>query len=387
MKVLVTIFNPAEFYPPTINAVEYLSEKYKSIELVTHSIDATNQWTFPENVRVTYAGKWQTDMAISGHIKNITRFLNYVRIFWKRLKNNQYDVILLYEPYAALAYMLSSFFVGKRKALLWYHNHDILEPGGQGKISIGRFASKAEHSIFNKLSIFSLPSNERKEYFSMDKLKGNYFFIPNYPSKKFYSKFYTKKTPGSNLRIIYQGRIGEGHGLEEIISLLKEPLNGKQLTLCLKGIIEKNYKDALIALAEKHNVAGQVFFYGLTSYKEVPLLASTCDVGIAIHTKTDVMNKTLGTSSNKIYEYAGLGLPVLLYDNTHFKEHLGKYKWALFTDCSKQSLQQSLLEIINRYEELSSAAFTDFITELNFESYIEPLINYIEEKRTPTKGK
>ena len=378
--VLISIFNPAEFYPPTLNAVEYLAGKYDSVVLVTHSIEGDNQWKFPENVEVIFAGQWPVNLGKSGPWKNANRFIRYALTFRKIFRRNQYNLVLLYEPYAVLAYKLATLFYGRRTPMLWYHNHDILEPLSQGKFSIGRFAIKAEQAIFPILSIFSLPSNERKEFFPMHKLKGKYFFIPNYPSKKFYNKFYKQKTLSHVLRIIFQGRIAEGHGLEDIIALLSEPIEGKKLSLHLKGMVENEYKEKLLALAMDHNVTDKLFFHGLTSYKEVPSLASTCHIGVAIHTKTDIMNKTLGTSSNKIYEYAALGLPVLLYDNAHFREHLEKYPWAIFTDCSKNSLQLCLGGIVSRYQELSKSAYRDFSEGLNFEEQVSSVTNYIAER-------
>lgn len=380
MNVLISIFNPAEFYPPTLNAVEYLSGKYDSIVLITHSIEGDNQWKFPENVQVIFAGQWPADLGRSGHWKNAKRFIHYALTFRKIFRSNQYSIVLLFEPYAALAYKLATLFYRRRTPLLWYHNHDILEPLSQGKFSVGQCAIKAEQAIFPSLSIFSLPSNERKEFFPMDKLKGKYFFVPNYPSKQFYSKFYKQKAPSNALRIIFQGRIAEGHGLEDIIALLSEPLEGKELSLHLKGMIDNRYRDKLLALARDHKVTDKLFFHGLTSYKEVPSLASTCHIGVAIHTKTDIMNKTLGTSSNKIYEYAALGLPVLLYDNAHFREHLEKYPWAIFTDCSKNSLQLCLRGIVSRYQELSESAYRDFSEGLNFETQVASVTNYIDER-------
>jgi len=90
------------------------------------------------------------------------------------------------------------------------------------------------------------------------------------------------------------------------------------------------------------------------------------------------MNKTLGTSSNKIYEYAASGLPVLLFDNAHFRNHLGQYKWAFFTDCTYESLIVNLEEIILNYPTLSNQARLDFEDKLNFENFIHPVIVYLQ---------
>lgn len=381
MKVLVAIFNPAEFYPPTINAVEYLASTYEEVVLLTHAVENTGLWQYPKNVRAEYIHDWPTDIEASGHWPNIKRFLRYSQKLGRLLRSEQFDIVLLYEPYAALAYRISTIFSRNRPKVLWYHNHDVVELNSQGTFSIGRRAIVAEKAIFPQLSIFSLPAEERKTYFPMDKLGGRYFFLPNYPSKQFYGKFYKPKTPSGELKLIFQGRIAEGHGLETIITLLKEKINGVSLSLHLKGIISENYKQQLIKISVEQQVQDKLFFYGPTSYQEVPVVASTCHVGIAIHTKTDIMNKTLGTSSNKIYEYAAVGLPVLLFDNPHFKKHLEKFQWAIFTDVSRDSLIDSLKRILMNYREFSEAAHRDFSNNLNFEDNIRSVTDYIDSQK------
>jgi hypothetical protein len=140
----------------------------------------------------------------------------------------------------------------------------------------------------------------------------------------------------------------------------------------------EDYKNKLTEISIRQGVGDKVIFIGPTSYSKVMENARTCHIGVGIHRKQDVMNKTLGTSSNKIYEYAASGLPVLLYDNDHFRHHLGKYKWAFFTDCTKHSLVEAIKNIILDYAYLSGQARQDFLEQLNFEKYFDPLINYLQ---------
>ena len=99
------------------------------------------------------------------------------------------------------------------------------------------------------------------------------------------------------------------------------------------------------------------------------------------------MNKTLGTASNKIYEYAASGMPVLLYDNIHFRSILGNRNWAFFTDTQEKSLVKTLEEIIAQYQLLSSSAQKDFKAELCFEHYFQPLLKYLSGEIHLSRGK
>lgn len=382
MNILVTIYNPIDLFPPSLNAVEELAKNYDSVTLLTNGLLKNKRWVFPKNVTAHYVNNWPADDTKSGLISNMLRFSKYLFKLRQLLKVNSFNLVLLYEPHAALAYRLLSKTAKKKQHLLWYHNHDIYEMSRMRKYSLGWFAARAEQKIFPQLSIFSLPANERKVYFPMEQLAGRYFFLPNYPSLALYSQYHSKKTVTDELKLLYQGKITEGHGFEELLQLLPEKINGKKLTLHIKGPGDKNYISKLSRLAAAAGVSSQMFFYDLTSYLEVPQLAASCHIGIGIHTKTEIMHSTLGTSSNKIYEYAAAGLPVLVYNNEHFREHLGAYSWALFTDCSKSSLTGCIEKIILDYDHMSEEAYKSFTSQLNYETHFRAVTEFVSGQAT-----
>jgi glycosyltransferase involved in cell wall biosynthesis len=157
-----------------------------------------------------------------------------------------------------------------------------------------------------------------------------------------------------------------------MIPLLREQFKGHNLQLILKGFISKEYSETLHKLAGSYAVADRVIFIGPTGYADVIENSKTCDIGIGIHMKQDIMNRTLGTASNKIYEYAATGLPVLIYDNEHFRQTLGKYSWVFFTDVSESSLRNCLQEIVSNMSSLSKAALKDF-DNFSYEQYFKPV--------------
>ena len=77
--------------------------------------------------------------------------------------------------------------------------------------------------------------------------------------------------------------------------------------------------------------------------------------------------------------FAALGLPVILYDTPHYREHLEQYSWAFFTDLSENSLIECIEKIIENYEEISAQAHKNFIEMLNFDVYFEKVYNKITE--------
>lgn len=293
--------------------------------------------------------------------------------------------LLLYDPIAFCYYAISKKFFKKR--VIWYHNHDIIEEPNN-RFSLQRIFYTIHQNNLKVIDFLTLPSIERLTYFETKETKFNFFFLPNYPSKSFYQKFQiVKKLHQNNFRIIFQGSIGEGHGLEEIIPLLGwNNLINKNIQLILKGKISDDYKEKLEDLAKKNNNDSYLEFHGYSSYQKVPELASTCHLGIAIFAKQDIMNRTLGSASNKIYEYAAVGLPVLYLENEHFQKYLGQYKWALPTKLSKESILENIQLVNEQFDVISPLTFNSFENEFNFEKNAEGCYQYfinIENKTWP----
>ena len=383
-KVIVSIYTHPEFYPPTLNAINSLAEVSEEVIVLTRNV-FKGDFPFRKNVRLVTTGRFvqANETEHKSAVWKLWSFINFSMKKFQLIRKEKPALVIVYDPVPLLALFILKPFVSTRFKI-WYHNHDIFDVDRFGKFTISWFAAKYENRALKQCDIFSLPANERKAHYQISWEKLKYFFLPNYPSYKFYSAFYKEREPIDEVVLIYQGSIGSGHGLEEIIPLLNERVQGKRLRLYLKGPIALGYKEKLIELAEKAGTISQLSFFDVTSYRKVPELASTAHIGIAIHTGEDIMNKTLGTASNKIYEYAALGLPVLLHDNQHFRSHLGKYAWAFFTDTSSESLLQSINTIVASYKEYADLARNDFLAGLNFEKYFQKAIEFITEPKLET---
>jgi glycosyltransferase involved in cell wall biosynthesis len=383
-NLVAGIYYHPEAYPPTLNAIEELSKYYNRISIV-HRPHLKGSWKFPSNVTVIASGKYMTarQQETSGTVQKILFFARFVIDLLKECIQNKPETILMYDVHALFAYRLIRpllFF----KHRFWYHNHDVTEP--QRKYSIGWFAARSEMSAFSQMEIFTLPTADRLSNFPIDRLKGKYFVIPNYPSVKFYQPFYQPHKPMDEIRLIFQGRIADGHGLEEIVPLLTETIEGKKLRLVLKGHCPPDYQDALLQLAASHQVTDRITFYGFTPYEEVPKIAAGCHIGIAIFSKTEIMHVTLGTASNKIYEYVAVGLPVIYTDKEYFRKYLSKYPWAFGVQDTTASIRQQIVAIMNDYERYAHSAHSSFLNGLNFEEHFRPVTAFLKTPEHAVTG-
>ncbi|HYC27647.1 MAG TPA: hypothetical protein VEB42_02510, partial [Chitinophagaceae bacterium] len=248
-NLVIALYSQPEYYPPTLSALEYLSAEYDNIYFV-HRNYITFDWVYPPNVHMIPSGKLVhvRDAEAWGIKRKVKEFIAFTNLLRKTIKQHGAHTLLIYDPMPVLSYRFISKMI-KKPHVLWYHNHDVAEGSYLRKYSLGWLAWKSEKWIFPKLDIFSLPAVERRVYFSMNKLKGKFFFLPNFPSKKIYDRFRPSGKPTNLLKILYQGSIGPLHGLEEIIPLLNSNINGRELQLVLKGFINDEYFGLLKKIA------------------------------------------------------------------------------------------------------------------------------------------
>ena len=367
--ITILIYAHPELYPPTLSAIEELSQIADTIDVVTRNMLAS-KWEYPKNVRVHYINKKKYVgfgiEKVSFGLK-IIHFLKFVMMSHRLIKKNKSKIVLAYDAIPLYVAHLLKATLKKQDSLLWYHNHDVTDLSKANYFSIMSIASRKQDSAIQNIGMFSLPSKERLVYFKNIPKEINPIIIPNYPLKKVYSKHIKKEIKTtSRLKLVYQGSIGKDHGLESIIKILNQPINNKLLELHLVGKIRAPYLQQLNALAKQNGVLDRFEYHGMKPFTQLPAFLSGFDVGIAIHKPYNITYATGGSASNKIYEYAALGMPVLLFDNEHYRSYLGDNDWSFFTDLTHDSLINSLMAIHDSFSVATLAARKDFLEKYNY---------------------
>lgn len=378
-RIVVSIYLHPDFFPPTINAINNLAKECEELIVITRN-NSLDDYSSSSNVKFIKNKEFALpyELEKTSMTKKIVSFLNFTRNFFKYAVSSKTDLVVLYDPIPLFSYFVINKFI-KKKTKVWYHNHDMPNINTQKKFSIGWFAAKYEYKAMEKINIFSLPNSDRLVYYPNINKEIQYFFIPNYPSKILYTKDITTKLPQDNtIKILFQGAIGEGHSLEELTMMLNEKIANKTLSLTLKGPKREAYKQKIDAIAVAHNTIDKLEWIGISTYREVKDVTKECQIGIAIFMGKDEVSKTLGSASNKIYEYAACGLPVIAYDNEQFRKHIGQYKWVTFTDGTISSLQNAIEHIIANFDSLSIAARNDFENIFYFEKAFENAIKELK---------
>ncbi|MDQ3846999.1 MAG: hypothetical protein M3342_23740 [Bacteroidota bacterium] len=372
MKVLIAIYSHPEFYPPTLNAIDEISKTAQEIFILSRNIKAT-EWKYPAQVKIRLSGKFKPVHVVQYESKlwKCLSFIKFTFHFYRLLQKLKPDWVICYDAIPLLAFRIARSF-SFSKAKVWYHSHDVHEQV-PGKISISKLAALSEKEFFPSIDLFSLPSEERLAFFPIQNLKKNYFILPNYPSKTWYNGK-LRALPDKELKFIYQGYINYGHGLEEFISYIEiDPT----IFLTIIGPGNPVFINELHTLIKEKKLEAQVHLRSAVSYHKLINITKRHHVGIATHLPMCIGYKTAAKASNKIYEYAALGLPVFFYDIEHYKSHLSNYKWAIATDLSIENIGKQINFIRQNYYMLSASALQDFESNLNFEKAFEPISTFL----------
>jgi hypothetical protein len=370
-NLLVAIYGHPENYPPTLNALEELAKVYDTI-YVLYRPHLELSWQYPSNVKLIPSGKIINvkNQERANIFKKLKYLIKFSLQFLKLSIKSKIDCILVYDYIPMICLYFTRFFISN-KIKLWYHSHDVAEKKALKKYSIGHFAIKAQNNCFQYLDLFTCPSPERLVYFPMRNLKGEFILLPNFPSISFYEQFSKVRKKDSEIKFIYQGTVGLGHGLEEVCNYM---INNNNCELNIVGRINSEYRRKLDSICP----SGVNVFHGFVPYKVLPKITASCHIGIAINKPTNIIYQTGGGASNKIYEYAACGLPILYFDNEHYNKYLSKYEWAFATDLSEGSIKKCVNDILNKYDYYSQKAREDFNNDFNFEKDFKKITNFIE---------
>jgi glycosyltransferase involved in cell wall biosynthesis len=374
-KVLVSVYQHPEYFPPTRSAIYLLAKEYEEVVVLTRNNFNSLKTDYPDNVRFIKIGRY-IDLRESER-KNIVWkffvFFKFLLTYQYHIVSSNYKLVLIYDPIPLFVHHLS---FKINKMIFWYHNHDILEISLCRKYSIGWFSAKYEHTGLTKMNIFSLPTDDRLKYFPNLGIHQKYFYLPNFPLTEKFEKV-SLNTKRSEFTLIFQGAIGPNHGLENILEVMSKQ---DGINLILKGWSREEYKKQLNKLINDYNLFPRVQWIGFTSYSELIEVSASCHIGIGIHMHNDIMNSTLGTASNKIYEYLALGLPAIVYDNEQFRKNLSEDECVFFYNGN--NLYELICKIENDYELISQKARQSFLLKYNFDGYFYKVNQVIKSLET-----
>lgn len=140
--LLVAIYPHPEAYPPTLNAIDQLAERYTTIWVVCRNT-LPSFWAYPNNVKMVYTTKPYDTYQIE-QINLVLKFWYFIKFTFTLLyirRKNKVETILCYDVIPLFSIYLLKKMRLLRDEKIWYHNHDTVDMHKCKKFSVLWFAA------------------------------------------------------------------------------------------------------------------------------------------------------------------------------------------------------------------------------------------------------
>lgn len=136
--------------------------------------------------------------------------------------------------------------------------------------------------------------------------------------------------------VVYAGAVMKSRRIQELAKAVSELAPKFKLLIVGKGDAMESIKEIANANPEMN-----VHFTGAVPYKSLGAILSKCDMGF-VYYPTNTLNNRF-CASNKVYEYASVGLPMISNENPTIKSELENNNLGI----ANSDIKQGLMEISN----------------------------------------
>jgi glycosyltransferase involved in cell wall biosynthesis len=386
-KLGMVVYANPDYYPPTVSAV-YLLSQYFDVILIGRNFEPPSV-TYPDNVTVHRLGDYSTvrereSLPIQAKLREYFKFIQKSHQLLQGV-----DCLYLYEPFAFVAgYLYKLRF--NRTIPIFYHCHELPE-----KLfplsSLTGWVQRLEKLWVNQATEVIQPEQERSEYYQqLMQLKKPPLIVPNFPLSSFFEfdcdwqDLIQKRY--QNPIFFYRGAISSNISMTEIlrsIKLLSEKLQS-QVKVKFTGVLNQHSQKQLDDLVSSLHLKNTFDYLGkLPLYEDVQKVTLSTFLGFCLYKPSSKSLHFTVTSSNKIYEYAGCGLPVIVSDNENYRNFLGKEPWVYFANPDDpQSISAAIMDILSdfdQYQAMCLSARKAFEEKFNYDIVFQPLLEKIRQ--------
>jgi len=391
-RLLITIYANPDYYPPTVYAVRILS-CYFSIHILCRNMDEPiQQW--PPEVTIErmgeYASPREKEQTGAG-----AKFIEYAKFAARTralIKQMQPAIVYSYDPHAFVASLFGR--MGGRSTPLIFHLHELLETEGIPWNSLQKWIVKAALTGTKSAEAVVFPEKYRARYWlqAADDLRAP-MIVPNCPDMIYFAEpadwNATIARRYSAKEVVYLGRVGAPNGHLEALRAIAMSDSG--ISLRVIGSCRPEFEASFKALVRELGITERVSVDGWIANDEVTARVSGSSVGLSLYKPVTKNLEYMGSASNKLFEYAAMGLPVVVPDSASYRDFLGDPEWVTYADVEKpESIARAIRSIFadrERYVAMSRAARHAFEEQYNYERAFAPALDRIFELSGIAKSK
>lgn len=382
-RLLITIYANPDYYPPTVYAVRILS-CYFEIHILCRNMDKPiQQW--PSNVTIERFGDYgsaREKEASSAGAKLIeyVKFAARTRVLIKQMRP---AIVYSYDPHAFVASMLGR--IARRPAPLLFHLHELPETENLSLNSLQGWVVWIALAGTRSADAVVCPEKDRARHWLAAAGDSRApIVVPNCPEKSYFpAPADWSETIARRYRAreaVYIGHASADNGRLETLRALALT-DGIRMRVI--GGYRPEFGASFNTLARELGVADRVSLDGWLALDELQARASRASVGLSIYKPVTKGLEYVASASNKLFEYAAMGLPVVVPDRASYRDFLANAGWVTYADVEEpKSIARAMTSIFadnDRYVAMSRAARRAFEEQYNYERVFTPALERIFE--------
>ncbi len=390
-RLLITIYANPDYYPPTVYAVRILSGYFKIHILCRNMARPIQEW--PADVTIERFGEYASPRekeAASARAKLIeyAKFAARTRALVKQM---QPAIVYSYDPHAFIASIVGR--MGGRSTPRIFHLHELPETASLSWTSLQTWVVKAALMGTKSAEAVVFPEKYRARHWLMAAGDSRApIIVPNCPDRSYFpGPADWNETIAERYRareVVYVGYASADNGHLEGLRALAMTDGGIRMRVI--GAYRPEFEASFNALARELGVAQRVRLDGWLALEELRARASRASIGLSLYKPVKKSLEYLGSASNKLFEYAAMGLPVVVPDRESYRDFIGDAQWVTYADIEDPgSIARAITSIFadrERYAAMSRAARRAFEELYNYERVFAPALERIFELSGVAKG-
>lgn len=383
-QLLITIYANPDYYPPTVYAVRILSCYFAIHILCRNMEEPAREW--PSDVTIErfgeHASAREKETASAG--SKLIEYMKFAARTRALIKQMQPAIVYSYDPYAFVASLLGR--IGGRSTPLIFHLHELWDTEGLSWNSLQKWVVRAALTGTKSADAVVFPEKYRSRYWlqASGDLRAP-IIVPNCADISYFAApadwNATIARRYSAREVVYVGSTGAPNGHLEALRAIAMADGG--ISMRVIGSFRAEFEASFKALARELGITERVRLDGWIAHDEVPARASGSSVGLSLYKPVTKNLEYMGSASNKLFEYAAMGMPVVVPDRESYRAFLGDAEWVTYADIEKpESIARAINSILadgERYLAMSRAARRAFEDQYNYERVFEPVLGKLLE--------
>lgn len=378
-KLLITIYANPDYYPSTLYAVRILS-CYFAVHILCRNMDQPIQ-SWPRDVTIDRIGEYASprDKEAASAAAKLLEYSQFVARTRALIKQMHPAIVYSYDPYAFVASLVGRIGVGSTPVI--FHLHELPETRSPSWTSLEGWVVRAALRGTKSADSVLCPERYRARQWLTDAGDSRgAIIVPNCPDKSYFATPRdwddTIASRFSAREVVYVGYASADNGhLEGLRALAMARCAARMRVI---GGYRPDFGESFNALAHELSVAERVSLDGWLQRDQLLARASAASTGLSLHKPVSKGLEYLGSASNKLFEYAAMGLPVVVPDRASYRDFLGNADWVTYADIEKpESIAQAIDSIFadrERYAVMSRAARRAFEEHYNYERVFAPAL-------------